>query len=200
MKPWRIAVLGRAKKHLAAVIEEFKRDDGNGPIPYRAIDLDSLDERQEVLDALALTRALLHPADRVAWLAVLHAPWCGLGISDLLALTGEGDEAEAGATISRLVRTRRALLSADGRERLERVWPVLASAVETLGRTPLATQVERTWRSLGGDAALTGEGRENVLRYLSVLREAEGEENGLDLHALEGRLKRLYAEPLRGRH
>ena len=80
LKPWRIAVLGRAKSHLSAVIAEFKKDYGDGPIPYRAIDLDPLDELPEVLDALALTRALLHPSDRIAWLAVLHAPWCGLGL------------------------------------------------------------------------------------------------------------------------
>ncbi|MGA7155318.1 MAG: UvrD-helicase domain-containing protein [Acidobacteriaceae bacterium] len=193
-KPWSIAVLGRAKKHLAAVIEEFKRDNGDGPIAYRAIDLDSLDERQEVLDALALTRALLHPADRVAWLAVLHAPWCGLGLADLLALSGEGQDADAKATVSQLVRRRRGLLSGDGRERLDRVWPVLAAAVETRGRTMLATQVERTWRSLGGDAALTAGERDNVVRYLSVLRDAETEENGVDLEVLAARLKRLYAE------
>ena len=84
LKPWRIAVLGRAKNHLSAVIEEFKKDYGDGPIPYRAIDLDPLDQLPEVLDALALTRALLHPSDRIAWLAVLHAPWCGLGLADLL--------------------------------------------------------------------------------------------------------------------
>ncbi len=194
-KPWRIAVLGRAKRHLAAVIEEFKRDDGSGPVPYRAIDLDSLDERPEVLDALALTRALLHPSDRVAWLAVLHAPWCGLGIADLLALTGEGDDADHEATILHLAPLRRSFLSPDGRQRLDRVWPVLASAVETLGRTSLATQVERTWRSLGGDAALQVEERENVLRYLRVLRGEEAEENGVDFAVLTDRLERLYAEP-----
>lgn len=197
-RPWRIAVLGRAKKHLSTVIEEFKRDYGNGPLRYRAIDLDSLDELPEVLDALGLTRALLHPSDRIAWLAVLHAPWCGLGLADLLALTGEGEEADPGATVAHLVRERRAFVSAQGQRLLDRAWPVLERAVATLGRTSLATHVERTWRSLGGDAALSAERRKNVQRYLGVLREVEREGDRVDLSVLKGRLNKLYAEPASG--
>jgi ATP-dependent exoDNAse (exonuclease V) beta subunit len=197
-KPWRIAVLGRAKNHLSAVIEEFKKDYGSGPIHYRAIDLDALDELPEVLDALALTRALLHPSDRIAWLAVLHAPWCGLGLADLLSLTGEGEEADPGATAAHLVRERRGLVSAVGQRLLDRAWPVLETAVATLGRTSLSTHVERTWRSLGGDVALPVERRKNVQRYLNVLREVEREGDRVDLTVLKGRLNRLYAEPASG--
>jgi ATP-dependent exoDNAse (exonuclease V) beta subunit len=197
-KPWRIAVLGRARSHLAAVIAEFKRDCGAGPLPFRAIDLDALDELPEVLDALALTRALLHPADRVAWLAVLHAPWCGLGLADLLALTGEGEDADSGATVASLVSERRGYLNEQGRRLLDRTWPVMETAVATLGRTPLAIHVERTWRSLGGDAALSEEQRGNVLRYLRVLREVESEGDRVDLSVLSARLKKLYAAPISG--
>ncbi len=197
-KPWRIAILGRARSHLSAVIAEFKRDYGEGPLPYRAIDLDVLDELPEVLDALALTRALLHPADRIAWLAVLHAPWCGLGLADLLALTGEGSDADAGATVEQLVQGRRGFLSEQGRRLLDRAWTVLETAATTLGRTSLATHVERTWRSLGGDAALSEEQRNNVQRYLRVLREVEGDGDRVDLNVLTARLNRLYAEPMSG--
>jgi ATP-dependent helicase/nuclease subunit A len=197
-KPWRIAVLGRARSHLATVIAEFKHDYGTGPLPFRAIDLDPLDELPEVLDALALTRALLHPADRVAWLAVLHAPWCGLGLADLLALTGEGKEADAGAMVASLVAERCGYLSEHGRRLLDRAWPVMETAVATIGRTSLATHVERTWRSLGGDAALSEEQRGNVLRYLRVLREVESENDRIDLSVLSARLKKLYAEPISG--
>ena len=198
LKPWRIAVLGRARSHLKALIAEFKRDYGEGALRYRAIDLDPLDELPEVLDALALTRALLHPADRVAWLAVLHAPWCGLGVADLLTLTGEGDEADPEATVARLVKERRGLLSERGQRLFDRVWPVLEAAVATLGRTSLATHVERTWRSVGGDAALSMEERGNVQRYLRVLREVESEGDRVDLKVLWARLKKLYAEPVSG--
>jgi ATP-dependent helicase/nuclease subunit A len=198
MQPWRIAVLGRAKKHLSAVIEEFKKDYGDGPMPYRAIDLDPLDQLPEVLDALALTRALLQPSDRIAWLAVLHAPWCGLGLADLLALTGEREEADPAATIAYLVEHRRALVSHQGQQLLDRAWPVLQSSVATLGRTSLATHVDRTWRSLGADVALSADRRKNVQRYLDVLREIETGANRLDVSLLKGRLKNLYAEPASG--
>jgi len=197
-KPWRIAVLARAKNHLSVVIEEFKKDYGDGPIPYRAIDLDPLDELPEVLDALALTRALLHPSDRIAWLAVLHAPWCGLGLSDLLALTGEGEEADPGASIAHLVQTRRAFVSKEGQRLLDRAWPLLETAVATLGRTSLATHMERTWRSLGGDLALSPGRRKNVQRYLDVLRDIETRSDRIDLSVLKGRLNKLYAEPASG--
>jgi ATP-dependent helicase/nuclease subunit A len=189
---WRIAVLGHGRKHLSAVVFELKR----AGIPFKAIDIDPLGERPEVLDVLALTRAVLHPADRIAWLAVLHAPWCGLGIADLLTLTG--DSVSSSATVAMLVREHRGLLSDEGQALVDRAWPVLAAAVETLGRSSLAVQVERTWRSLGGDAALTPEQRTNVLRFLAVLREVEAEGSRVDLKVLETRLANLYAEPFVG--
>ena len=198
LKPWRIAVLGRAKSHLSAVIEEFKKDYGDGPILYRAIDLDPLDQLPEVLDALALTRALLHPSDRIAWLAVLHAPWCGLGLADLLALTGEGEEADPDATIAQLIHERRRFVSEQGQRLIDRAWPLLETAVETLGRTSLAIHIERTWRSLGGDVALSADRRMNVQRYLQVLREVGTEADRVDLSLLKRRLNKLYAEPASG--
>jgi ATP-dependent helicase/nuclease subunit A len=192
-KPWSVAILGRTRAHLAEVVKAFKE----GSIPFRAVDLDPLHELAEVQDALALTRALLHPADRTAWLAVLHAPWCGLGLADLLALTGDG--VDDGATVAELVAARKELLSAEGRALLDRAWPVLQQALATMGRTALWLQVERTWRTLGGDAPLGDDERANVMRFLQVLREVEGESDGaVHVSVLMGRLKGLYAEPMVG--
>ncbi len=148
-----------------------------------------------MLDLLALTRALLHPADRIAWLAVLHAPWCGLGISDLLALT-EG--APADATVATLVASRTDHLSQLGQQLLARAWPVLEAALATFGRTSLALHVERLWLSLGGDAPLTAEQRNNAQRYFTVLRELEAEAGRIELASLTTRLQSLYAEPRTG--
>ncbi|SEG04230.1 ATP-dependent exoDNAse (exonuclease V) beta subunit (contains helicase and exonuclease domains) [Bryocella elongata] len=198
-KPWSIAVLGSSRTQLQPVIAEFKLDRGHGTIPYRAVEIDPLGLRPEVLDVLALTRALLHPADRVAWLAVLRAPWCGLTMADLLALTGEGvdpnSHALAEATIPWLVAHRAELLSIEGQHLLQRAWPVLATAASTLGATPLAIHIERTWRSLGGNLPLDAAARDNVRRFFALLSELTADNPSIDLSLLETRLAKLYAEP-----
>ena len=194
-EPWRIAVLGRNRSHLSAIVTEFKQDRGSGPLPFRAVELDPLRELQEVSDAFALTRALMHPADRTAWLAVLHAPWCGLGRADLLALTG--DDAES--TVAQLVSTRRELLSGTGQQLLDRIWPILAIASSTLGRDAFSVHVERTWRSLGGDAMLAPERLANVMNFFRVLREIEAASIVPTVDAIDARLANLYAEPAAGK-
>jgi ATP-dependent exoDNAse (exonuclease V) beta subunit len=192
--PWKIAVLVRSRTHLAEIVAEFKR----GPaIPYRAVDIDPLAERPEVMDLFALTRALLHPADRVAWLAILRAPWCGLTLADLYTLTGADDPAFAERTIMHLLAERGHLLDDDTCKRLARIWPVLQAALAATGRLPLAQTVERTWRSLGGDATLTAAELANAGRYLELLDdlEADAEADVFDTATLTRRLDRLYAAP-----
>jgi ATP-dependent helicase/nuclease subunit A len=191
-EPWSLAVLARNRNHLAAIAAELR---GAG-IAFKAVDIESLAERQEVLDAMALTRALLHPADRIAWLAVLRAPWCGLGLADLLALTSEGADADRQATVRELVAMRREHVSAAGQRLLDRAWPVLEAAVEARGATGLTTQVERTWRSLGGDLGLSPEACRNAERFFRLVGEVERLEPGrIDLRVLEAKLADLYAEP-----
>jgi ATP-dependent helicase/nuclease subunit A len=197
--PWRIAVLARARRHLEPIVAEFQRSDaGHTPIPFRAVKVEALNERQEVLDILALTRALLHPADRVAWLAVLHAPWCGLDLADLLALTVEGASVTPTDIVPSLIDSRAQYLSEEGRARLARVAPILQTALGESGRGELAVRVERTWRTLGGDLMLLPDQLANVQHVFAVLREQEQPGGWIDLRALKTRLEKLFAEPASG--
>ena len=192
-EPWRIAVLVRSRSELREIVTALKEDVGEGPVPFRAVKVDPLNERREVLDLLALTRALGHPADRVAWWAVLRAPWCGLGLSDLHVLAGEDDRQFAEWTVMELVEERGELLPPEGIRRLERVWPVLAAAITQRSRLRMPELVERTWRSLGGDAVLSSTELENARRYFELLDELHREGGGLDLGTLERRTKKLFA-------
>jgi ATP-dependent helicase/nuclease subunit A len=200
--PWKIAVLVRSRSHAAEIVRAFQQQAGNqqpgeqaAPIPFRAIDLDSLQQRPEVLDLFALTRALLHPADRVAWLAILRAPWCGFGLPELHQLTGADDPAFAERTIPDLLSERGHLLDDSACRRLERLWPILQAATAMDARIPTAQRVERTWRSLGGDTYLTLTERTNARRYLQLLDELEQQTGAIDITLLGQRLDDLYAAP-----
>jgi ATP-dependent helicase/nuclease subunit A len=189
--PWKIAVLVRSRSHLNGIVAELKRDPA---LPFRAVEIEALGDRQEVLDLLGLTRALLHPADRVAWFGVLHAPWCGLGLADLHALAGADDSTLKERCVADLIFERGHLLSEDGETCLARVWPVLEAAMAQRDRMPLGQWVERTWRALGGDAYLAPSELANALRYLDLLNALEAEGGPIDLALLERSMKRLYAE------
>jgi ATP-dependent exoDNAse (exonuclease V) beta subunit len=192
---WKVAVLVRSRSHLTHIVAELKRDNGSGAVPFRAVDIEPLAERPEVLDLFALTRALLHPADRVAWLAVLRAPWCGLELAALHALCGADDPAWAEHTVAELISERGHELDEYSIGKLQKIWPVLLAAGGQRSRLALSELVERTWHSLGGDAYLAEEERSNARRYFALLDEAEQQAATVDLSLLKQRLGQLYAAP-----
>jgi ATP-dependent helicase/nuclease subunit A len=196
-EPWKLAVLVRSRNLLTDIVAELK-DESKGAIPFRAVDIEALGQRQEVLDLFALTRALMHPADRVAWLAVLHAPWCGLGRADLHMLTGADDPDWSERCVGDVIAERLNLLNEEGRARLMRVWLVLQAAEEKRSGVSTAQWVERTWRSLGGNASLKPGELANARRYLQLLDEMEEDAGTFDISLLKRRLDKLFAQPTAG--
>lgn len=73
------AVLVRSRSHLGTITKLLQQ----AGIEYQAQDIDPLKDNMLVRDALSLLKALLHPADKLSWLSVLRAPWCGLNLVDL---------------------------------------------------------------------------------------------------------------------
>jgi len=149
-----IAVLVRARPHLAHIILALRR----AGLPFQAVEIDRLASRPAVRDVLALMRALSDPADRISWLSVLRAPWCGLSLSDLDALV-DGNAASAvwdliQARLSQTAAESGARLSDEGYRRLERVRGILADAIAVRGTMALRRWVEETWLALGGPATV----------------------------------------------
>ncbi len=141
-----IAILVRARTHLAAILPALRR----GRVDYAAVDLESLAERLATRDLLTLIRALVQPHDRIAALALLRAPWCGLTLADLLAVT---QARPTGALLDLLGEPMPpGEVSADGIARLSRLRDALQPALQTSGRTALAPRVRAAWLALGGPA------------------------------------------------
>ena len=184
-----VAILVQARSHLTDIVAELARRG----IPFQATDIDPLGRRPAVLDLLALTRALAHPADRAAWLATLRAPWCGLSLADLHALCGD----EADATVAELLadEARLARLAAEARTRAVRARDVLSRGPLETRRFGLRDAVERAWLGLAGPATLgTARELDEAQAYLDALADLERRGRGpLDFAVLEEALTRLYA-------
>ena len=189
-KPWQIAVLVRNRKHLIPIVKAFQQSPA---IPYRAVRTEPLAERQEILDLLALTRALLHPADRTAWLALMRTPWCGLTLRDLHLLTGQDDQTLRQTTILDLIAHRGHELSEDGLARLQPFWTVMTAALAQRGRMPLSQWVARTWQAFNAPAYTTPEAHANIARFWELLDDLESRPTPITIARLESRLDGLYA-------
>lgn len=194
-KPWTIAVLVRNRNHLTQIVKELKCDYGKGSVPFRAVNIDPLGERPEILDLFSLTRALLHPADRIAWLSILRAPWCGIELADLHLLCGQDDPQWQTYTLEELIELRGALLSPDAQNRLKKICSIVQAATENRFRISFSELIERTWRSLGGDSYLSPEEGINAEQYFRLLDDLIKQGGTLDLNSLKQRLGRLYADP-----
>ena len=213
------AILVRNRSHLNEIIPLLKE----AGLRFRAIEIEGLSHRPVVQDLLALTRALMHPADRMAWLALLRAPWCGLTLMDIHAIASthsepapgnaDGTSADGGvgtesskATNSRVSGQavwelindddRMARVSADGHARLLRLRDVLKECLANRCRQSLRATVEAAWLALGGPACIDDPTAfEDAAAYLDYLEANENAGSVLDLAALEEGLARLFALP-----
>jgi len=161
----RRAILLRARTRAGVIVDALR---ARGVRP-RLVDIVALAAVPAVEDLLALSEALLHPGDARAWLAVLRAPWCGLGNPALAALArgvdppgvrllSEGPPAEGPTD--------------EDRARLVAILPVLARGVENVARYGARRGIEAVWVSLGGPALLESEGELRAAeRFLDLLDE-----------------------------
>jgi len=186
-----IAILVRGRAHLAAIIPVLKQ----AAIPFQAVEIDSLESRPVITDLISLTRALLHPADRIAWLAVLRAPMCGLTLHDLHALAGDSPGSH---TILDLMSdpARVARLSPDGQARLAHVRGILMPAVLNRQRKTLRRTVEGVWLALGGPACVFDPSElEDVDVFLDLIDRQGAGGKEIDAAELEDAASSLYARP-----
>jgi ATP-dependent helicase/nuclease subunit A len=192
---YRVAVLVRNRSHLVKIAELLRQRH----IPFRAVEIEKLAERQELRDLLSLARALLHPMDRVAWLSVLRAPWCGLTLDDLLLLNGNDDPQWKRTPVPELIERNLSLLSKDGRLRAGRTVEILQQALWLRWRQSqspsFASWIERTWRTLGGPACIDAAAYENTQVFFSMLDTVAPDGIEFLSGAFETEFQRLYAQP-----
>ena len=185
-----VAVLVRSRNHLSHIVPGLK----DAGLRFRAIEIEPLAHRPAVQDVHALTRALLHPADRAAWLSVLRAPWCGLALQDLETLVGEAREGVLWVRMTDPDVIAR--LTPDGQTRAARLVGALAAAREHRGRGALRRRIEGAWLRVGGPPSVQERtDLDDVRVYLDLVEKLERGGDLDDLAGLEYELAKLYALP-----
>lgn len=190
----KVAILVRARQHLRNILPSLR----NANIPYRAIEIATLQDEALIQDLLALTRALLHPADRIAWIAILRAPWCGLSLCDLHHLLADDHQ----QTVWNLLQQAQSeKLTEDGKVRLNVIKTIFAQQLAKRGRCALREWIKETWLLLQGPAcSLSNSDLANANCYFGLLDKVDDGGDISDFTVLENRLRQLSATPNNDKH
>ncbi|MGH8709246.1 MAG: UvrD-helicase domain-containing protein, partial [Burkholderiales bacterium] len=174
----RTAILVRNRSHLDEIVPALK----SSGVRFRAVEIEQLGERQVVQDLFALTRALTHLADRVAWLAILRAPWCGATPEELSSFFEGRSE-----TVWERIRDE---------ARFARLVSILRPALENRLRGTLRDCVEGVWLALGGPACVMDATElEDAEIFFCELERLEVAGELEDFGALSRSLASLFALP-----
>jgi len=178
-----VAVLVRGRTHLPQLLSRFRK----AGIGYRAVDIDRLTDLPEIIDILALTRALVHSGDRIAWLALLRSPWLGLDWTDLHALVRNDTSRSIWEILHDDVAIER--LSEFGRNAIADFRCKVAGIMSGNRVGSLRDRIEKGWLTLGGPAILDDpHAVQNVYRYLDVIEKLEVAGSLPDVAELEAAL------------
>ena len=192
-----IAVLARTRSHLRDILTVLRAAD----MRWQAKDVDPLASRMAVIDLLSLTRALLDLSDRIAWLAILRAPWCGLDMHDLHTVanhplgTLNPVLSPTGFPLiwQQLQHWRQLPLSSDGAGAVERIVEVLTATIAHRRRKPLRQWLEGTWLALGGPAAVSNTDElYSVGQFFDLLEQHTQGSHDVDWELLNEALAQLY--------
>ncbi len=184
-----VAILTQTRNSVAG-LTEMLRDRG---WPVRGVKMVALADLPAIQDLNSLTQALLDPLDRIAWLAVLRAPWCAASLDVLEELArSAGPGAIAPALQHALDHDAWPVGAA---ARLRSVAACLLAGLAAVTRDGIAAAVSVTWLDLGGPACMgAGAGLGDAESYLDRLAIAAASRDWRGRHSLATLTQDLYAE------
>ncbi len=184
-----IAVLVASRSHAAPIMTSLE----SRKIDAVGVDLVPLRELPIIRDLVSLIQATSHLGDRTAWLALLRAPWCGLSLSTLTALSRRRDPMLVWEALAQEQR----LSDCDSSDlpRLARVREVLRVALESRNTLPLADWLELTWLRLGAADAYPPEDLRHARAFFAALSERVASGEWAGPQDLESLLRDLFAQP-----
>ena len=182
-----IAVLARSRSHLKEIVKGLKEAE----IDFATKELDPLFERAVVQDLFSLLRALMHPFDKIAWLAILRAPWCGLTLREIQSLVMPPSKKSVPELMNDEDRIEK--LSADGKKRLLNIRQKLEKALACRGKIPPRKVLEGLWVAIGGPACVDGDSMNHAEAFFELVEKTSAAGEIESLGALKSMIEGLFA-------
>ena len=178
-----IAILVRSRSQLTLLLNSLRQKE----VKYNAIEIDRLTDLPEIIDLLALTRALSHRMDRAAWLSLLRSPMVGLTWLELIALVRDARNESIWDLINDDHKIK--LLSKKSQQALLKFRKVISLYIDTDAVNFLRDRVELSWYRLNGPALIQHNDQlENIQKFFAVIEEIELSGNLDDPAELESKI------------
>jgi ATP-dependent helicase/nuclease subunit A len=182
-----IAILGRGRRHLAPIVAALK----TALVPLLGRDLEPLAHSPVASDLLSLCRWLANPADNVAAVALLRAPFVGLTVAEITQLLMHVDTP---FSLLEVLDDASARLAADPTARCEVLRQALRWAEASRDRLGLAVWIEQIWLRLGGPEVIETSQWDDAEQFFGLLDDAEASGVGLDPEGLARLLDKRYVQ------
>ena len=181
-----IAILVRTRSHLTHIAQQLRNDN----IVFESVEITKLQDHLLTRDLFSLTKALLHLGDKLAWLSILRAPWCGLVLDDLLVLS-ESEECTIYQQLSD--ENMLARLSKDGQKRAQHLHHCLQDAINNQGRFLFVELLTHSINQLGlRNDALSNTELAIKNEFLKIVHHCETQQM-LNVTTIQSAMKDLYA-------
>lgn len=189
-----IAVLVRTRGQLQSIVPALR----NAGLQWTASDIDRLSSLPVIEDLMSLVRVIVIPGDRLAWFALLRAPWCGLAVDDLYVLASASKENSLWQNLQQ--HRQLSELSEFAQQALPAFVAAMEFAMAMRFRRSLRHLVEASWSLLRGLNCCRSQLDENsITRFFLLLEEQETAGGLADLFKFEEIVAKAFVpSPARG--
>ncbi|MBL4580663.1 MAG: UvrD-helicase domain-containing protein [Gammaproteobacteria bacterium] len=186
----KIAILIRSRGHLKFILPALREAE----IPWLANEIDRLDTLPLITDLISLTSAVCNQADRLSWLAILRAPWCGISLEDLHVVANFENNISVFESMTQLCADKQnKQLSSDGLARIRKLTSTLHGALLAKQQSRISRVIRTTFDELGGEQILRSDSeRDSLERFYEILKDSEAA-GGLENFAeFEAKIQRSF--------
>ena len=185
-KNYNIAVLANNRLELIPIIDKLNKQN----IIFNSKNIYSLNKQWLISDLLSLLKALKNKDDKISWLSILRAPWCGLLLDDLLLISEENKHKLVWQTIND--KNIQAKFSNCSRKRIKHFIDALLPAISEQGSFYWSYIMFITCTRLGLDSYLEQYEMGIKQSFFDLLFKMEKDQVDVDIEVLEHKLNNLY--------